>query len=60
VTCGEVHPCVGGIIDAMTHAAPWLEINEKVRVVCTESDDCLDALICALVARACERTGSSR
>lgn len=42
------------ILDAITHAAPWLEMNEKVYVVCTESDDCLDALICALIARARE------
>ncbi len=42
------------ILDAIVRAAPWLEVNEKVRVVCTASDDCLDALICALVARACE------
>jgi predicted nuclease with RNAse H fold len=40
------------IIDAIVAEAPWLEINEKVRVVCSDSDDCLDALICALVARA--------
>ncbi|MGZ6639487.1 MAG: DUF429 domain-containing protein [Solirubrobacteraceae bacterium] len=44
----------GRIIDAIASAASWLEINEKVRVVCADSDDCLDALICALVARACE------
>lgn len=42
------------IIDAIAGAAPWLEIHEKVRAVCTDSDDCLDALICALVARAWE------
>ena len=42
------------IIDAIAGAAPWLEINEKVRLLCADSDDCLDALICALVARACE------
>ena len=42
------------ILEAIASAAPWLEINEKVRVVCAESDDCLDAMICALVARAYE------
>jgi Protein of unknown function (DUF429) len=42
------------IIDVIAGAAPWLEINEKVRVVCADTDDCVDALICALVARACE------
>jgi predicted nuclease with RNAse H fold len=44
----------GRIIEAIVGLAPWLEINEKVRVVCADSDDCLDALICALVARAYE------
>lgn len=42
------------IIEAIVSAAPWLEINEKVRRVCADSDDCLDAMICALVARAYE------
>ncbi len=42
------------IIDAITGAASWLQINGKTRAVCSRSDDCLDALICALVARAYE------
>ena len=33
----------------------WLEINPKVNVVCINNDDCLDALICALLARAADR-----
>ena len=33
----------------------WLEVNPKVKVVCVDNDDCLDALICALIARAAER-----
>lgn len=42
------------IVDAIATAAPWLQMNEKVRVVCIDNDDCLDAMLCALVARACE------
>jgi hypothetical protein len=37
------------------HTSAWLEMHEKVTVVCVENDDCLDALICALIARAAER-----
>lgn len=37
------------------HTSAWLEINPKVNVVCIDSDDCLDALICALIARAADR-----
>jgi hypothetical protein len=33
----------------------WLEIHPKVNVVCIDNDDCLDALICALIARAAEQ-----
>jgi predicted nuclease with RNAse H fold len=40
------------IFDAIAGAAPRLEMHEKVRVVCADNDDCLDALVCALVARA--------
>jgi hypothetical protein len=36
------------------HSADWLELTEKTVAVCTESDDCLDALMCALTARAVE------
>ena len=35
-------------------SADWLELTEKTVAVCTESDDCLDALMCALIARAVE------
>jgi hypothetical protein len=34
--------------------SPWLDIGPKVQVVCIDNDDCLDALICALVARAAD------
>lgn len=36
------------------HSADWLELTEKTLAVCTESDDCVDALMCALIARAVE------
>ena len=29
-------------------------MHEKVSVVCIDSDNCWDAMICALIARACE------
>jgi hypothetical protein len=32
----------------------WLEIPDKSIKVCVDSDDCLDAVICALIARAAE------
>ncbi len=35
-------------------SAGWLEIGEKSVNECCKSDDCLDALICALNARAVE------
>ena len=35
-------------------SSTWLEINEKTMHVCRQSDDCLDALLCALIARAVE------
>ncbi len=43
-----------GIILQLLAAAPWLEIGDEHCRACTESDDCLDALVCALVARAVE------
>lgn len=45
----------GRIFDAIANATHgWLEMHEKVRIVCIANDDCLDALICALIARAVE------
>jgi hypothetical protein len=50
----------------LVQVAPWLELSAEQRRACADSDDCLDALVCALVARASERgltprhpTGSS-
>jgi hypothetical protein len=43
------------IIDRLAQTAPWLEVSAEQRLACVNSDDCLDAVICALVARAVER-----
>jgi Protein of unknown function (DUF429) len=43
------------IIARLLQAAPWLELPAEQRQACADSDDCLDALVCALVARAGER-----
>jgi len=40
------------IMDRLGDAAPWLRLSAAQREACIESDDCLDALVCALVARA--------
>ena len=37
------------------HTSAWLEIGEKTMAVCRDNDDCLDALVSALIARAAER-----
>ena len=42
------------MIALTTRSSDWLEINEKTMHVCCKSDDCLDALLCALIARAVE------
>ncbi len=42
------------IIKAIATDAPWLEMHETVSVVYIDSDNCLDAMICALIGRACE------
>jgi hypothetical protein len=44
-----------GIVEQLGATAPWLSVSEADRDRCVEFDDCLDALICALVARAAER-----
>jgi hypothetical protein len=42
-----------GLLDRIaTQTSGWLEIPEKSRSVCVDNDDCLDAFISALVARA--------
>ncbi len=39
----------------MAERAPWLHLSSEHEGACVDSDDCLDALICAIVARATER-----
>ncbi|MGE4428610.1 MAG: DUF429 domain-containing protein [Solirubrobacteraceae bacterium] len=40
------------VVDLLTTKAPWLEIDESHVGACRDHDDCLDAVLCALVARA--------
>ena len=40
------------LLAALESAAPWLEWGEGAREACVESDDALDAVLCALIARA--------
>lgn len=44
------------VVQRLGTQAPWLELAPEHRLACVASDDCLDALICALVARATERS----
>jgi uncharacterized protein DUF429 len=43
------------ILAKLVRAAPWLALSDSDRERCVDCDDCLDALICALVARAAEQ-----
>lgn len=43
------------ILRRVSEGAPWLQLSLPQQRACIESDDCLDALVCALVARAAER-----
>jgi Protein of unknown function (DUF429) len=43
------------IMIQLAQSASWLEISAAHQRACIESDDCLDALMCALVARGAER-----
>lgn len=45
-----------GILVRLDDSASWLALSDEDRQACIDFDDCLDALICALVARAAERT----
>ena len=40
------------LLATLESAAPWLEWEEDARESCFESDDALDAVLCALIARA--------
>lgn len=43
------------IVRLLRERAPWLHLTSEQERACIDSDDCLDALVCALVARAAER-----
>jgi hypothetical protein len=43
------------IVDRLADAARWLILSSADRARCIEFDDCLDALVCALAARATEQ-----
>ncbi|MDC0674157.1 DUF429 domain-containing protein [Nannocystis radixulma] len=45
-------PARVALLAALTHAAPWLELPPPLQARCEASDDCLDALLAALIARA--------
>jgi hypothetical protein len=44
-----------GIVGLLRSEAPWLRLHPSHQDLCVALDDCLDALLCALVARATER-----
>ena len=52
---GDADGVRASIVHRLAERAPWLELSPAHRQACIGSDDCLDALICALVARAAER-----
>jgi hypothetical protein len=52
---GEARPLRERIVAELSRVAPWLELTRSHRRACADWDDCLDALVCALVARAVER-----
>jgi predicted nuclease with RNAse H fold len=49
---GDARALRASIVGGLADAAPWLRLPAPHREACIESDDCLDALVCALVARA--------
>ena len=49
---GNARALRASILGALADAAPWLRLSPAHRGACIESGDCLDALVCALVARA--------
>lgn len=49
---GDRRPARLALLAALMRFAPWLELPPPVRARCEASDDCLDALLAALVARA--------
>lgn len=50
---GDAAPRLRGeIVDGLRSAAPWLSLGRGGRAACVDHHDLLDALVCALVARA--------
>lgn len=54
---GNAHGVRTAIVARLRDRAPWLEMSAEQIAACVENDDCLDALMCALVARAAESEG---
>jgi Protein of unknown function (DUF429) len=52
---GQARPVREQVMARLKSEAPWLEISSAQQQTCADSDDCLDALVCALIARAVER-----
>lgn len=52
---GDAQGLRESILRRLVKGAPWLQLSSAHQQACIESDDCLDALVCALVARAAER-----
>ena len=52
---GAARDVRAAIVDRLVDAAPWLILTPADRERCIDVDDCLDAVICALAARAAER-----
>jgi hypothetical protein len=52
---GDAKALRDNIMRRLTQDAPWLRLSPTHHQACIESDDCLDALVCALVARAVQR-----
>lgn len=40
------------VADVVERTSGWLDLSEKARHECQKHDDCVDALLCALIARA--------
>lgn len=51
---GEAAGVRASVLARLNELAPWLSMSPVQSAACVDSDDCLDALICALVARATE------
>jgi hypothetical protein len=57
---GDARDVRTAILDALATRAPWLALSDDHRERCIESDDCLDALLCALVARAAKKGATTK